>query len=312
MQVITKSWDKLGQNMVSQNFMGQLQKARMSVLFFGLGVMFAGMAVQRAMQGLLQPALEIAGVFDIISSILTLLFLPAVLLLLDPLIWILGKIVEMPNELKVVIGLLAMAFFVLGGIAMLLGQFATLVSSLIGASAAISALQSLFALIASGSLVTSATAFTASLAGLLASPLGIAAMTVGTIILGKLIWDAANEKGEVAKNAPFIYEGVTGASALAQQIPVVGGVAGAGVEVLGGIVYWIGDTLFGERGLLRDKIVSVLAGQPVGEEAKNPLAWSMYPVNQGSIGVNTIVNNNIFARGISANTEIEQLTSRSG
>jgi len=49
-----------------------------------LSTLFLGMQLQRTMMSLVQPAFEAAGIFEIISAILEIFFLPIALALLDP------------------------------------------------------------------------------------------------------------------------------------------------------------------------------------------------------------------------------------
>ena len=77
-----------------------------------LGVMFFGMAMQKFFVGLLQPALEAAGVFDLIRIVLQVLFLPIIILLLPYLIKLAEWFINLPEPIKKVIG----AFVILGAI----------------------------------------------------------------------------------------------------------------------------------------------------------------------------------------------------
>lgn len=87
-----------------------------------LGLMFAGMAVQRMFTGLLQPALQVSGVFEVIANILELLFLPVALLLLDPLLGILEFVANLPDEAKAFIGVIVLIGAIIGGLVFLLAQ----------------------------------------------------------------------------------------------------------------------------------------------------------------------------------------------
>ena len=96
-----------------------------------LGVMFFGMAIQRMFMSMLQPALQLTGIFDLISNILALLFLPIALALIDPLLAILDWVMAMPDSLKFMLGLIAIAGVVFGSLTMILGQMALGFGSLI-------------------------------------------------------------------------------------------------------------------------------------------------------------------------------------
>ena len=87
-----------------------------------LSVMFAGMALQRAMMGLLQPAFEAAGIFEIWSTILTVLFLPTAIALL-PIILSIGQfLMGLPGPIKLAIGALVLLGAALGTGMLMFGQ----------------------------------------------------------------------------------------------------------------------------------------------------------------------------------------------
>lgn len=88
-----------------------------------LSMMFAGMMVQRTMEGLLKPAEDLAGVFDIMNSILTLLFLPVVIYVLLPALLLLLNVVNaLPEPIKLVVGAIVLLLGALGMAAAFLGQ----------------------------------------------------------------------------------------------------------------------------------------------------------------------------------------------
>jgi len=103
----------------------RMDKFRMKLLFFGLATMFAGMALQKATQGLIQPAAEAVGIFDIWSSILTILFLPIMMVALGVFIWMLEEVSKMSEEMKMFIGFIVVAGFVLGSLMIVIGQIAS-------------------------------------------------------------------------------------------------------------------------------------------------------------------------------------------
>src|SRR3990167_894163 len=69
-----------------------------------LSVMFFGMGINRFFSGLLQPAMEAAGIFELISTTLQILFLPVALMLLDVLMPILDWFLNLPEGVQVAIG----------------------------------------------------------------------------------------------------------------------------------------------------------------------------------------------------------------
>lgn len=87
-----------------------------------LSVMFFGMAMQRLFMGMLQPAMEVAGIFDIISIILEVLFLPIVLALLPFLLEIMNWFLNLPEGAKMFIGILVLVGAIIGTLLMVFGQ----------------------------------------------------------------------------------------------------------------------------------------------------------------------------------------------
>lgn len=96
-----------------------------------LGVMFFGMGIMRFFQGLLRPAGEMVGVFELLSLALALLFLPTALELLDWVIKFLGWVTGLDEEQKKSIGTFVVWGAVLGTITFLIGMFALGIGSLI-------------------------------------------------------------------------------------------------------------------------------------------------------------------------------------
>ena len=69
-------------NKVVKKMTGNFRKFQMQML----SIMFGAQMVSKAMWGLLKPAMEAAGIFELLSSMMLILFLPTALALLDPLI----------------------------------------------------------------------------------------------------------------------------------------------------------------------------------------------------------------------------------
>lgn len=107
---------------------GQRQGSEFS--FELLGIMFAGMALQRVMTGLLRPAFKVAGVFDVISSTLEVLFLPIALDVLDWVLQMQDKIFGLDEETKNLIGRLALVASALGAVLLIGGQLGLALQSL--------------------------------------------------------------------------------------------------------------------------------------------------------------------------------------
>lgn len=115
-QNLTKASKGLGQRL------GKLSGSYRRLIMPMLSLMFLGMAMQRIFAGMLQPALKFAGVFDVLSIILTILFLPVAMLVLDVLLWLLGVVSSLSPEVKLFIGILAILGFIFFGLLMIVGQ----------------------------------------------------------------------------------------------------------------------------------------------------------------------------------------------
>ncbi len=131
-----------------------------------LGVLFFGMAVNRFLTGLLKPAFEVAGVFEILNDILTIFFLPTAGKVSDALLSISERLSELSPATQEFIGDLVILLSLLG-----LGLF-------------------IFATFGLG-LVSVKSAF--GLSALAAGLLGLKLLLVGAIIGGFIIllknWD---------------------------------------------------------------------------------------------------------------------------
>src|SRR3990167_541858 len=79
---------------------GNFRKFRMELL----SVMFGAQMVAGAMWGILQPAMQAAGVFELLSTMMLVLFLPIALAMIDPLVELLNWFVSLPEPLKEFIG----------------------------------------------------------------------------------------------------------------------------------------------------------------------------------------------------------------
>ena len=193
-----------------------LKEGRMPMLFLGLSIMFAGMALQKAMTGLLQPAMDAVGIFDIISAILTILFLPAMLMLVPPLLDILKWVTDLTPEAKLFVGTAALVLLAIGSIAAVLGQFMTLEAGLVTAKAAIAGLK---AALGADGLVGAVNKAKEALTLFMATPFGFvvggAVLTLATLYVGSLIYkDWIKDNPNVS---PEVKSAVSGGEALSQQ-----------------------------------------------------------------------------------------------
>ena len=73
-----------------------------------LGTLFAGYAIKSFFEGLLRPAMEVAGVFDVFGTGLTILFLPIALKILDWALGFLNAVLAMPDAMKSFIGVITL------------------------------------------------------------------------------------------------------------------------------------------------------------------------------------------------------------
>ena len=96
-----------------------------------LGVMFFGMALQRFFTGLLKPALQMAGIFDLINTVLGIVFLPIVLALLDPILALANFLMNMSEGAKLALGKIVIFGAILGSVLFLIGTFALGIGSII-------------------------------------------------------------------------------------------------------------------------------------------------------------------------------------
>lgn len=81
-----------------------------------LSLMFAGMELSRVFKGLLKPAMESFGVFDLISDVLTIFFLPAAGMVMDAVMKIAGFFLDLPDPIQKAINVFAIAAVVIGAV----------------------------------------------------------------------------------------------------------------------------------------------------------------------------------------------------
>ena len=93
-----------------------------------LSTMFFGMALQRVMQGLLQPAAQAAGIFDIWGTVLLVTFLPVMLAILPYLLQFMDFMLSLDPSIQKAIGVIVIIAAALGGLLMMLGQLALFIS----------------------------------------------------------------------------------------------------------------------------------------------------------------------------------------
>jgi len=102
-----------------------------------LGIMFFGMAMQRMFSGILKPATQLVGLFDLWRTTLQILFLPMALLIMDFLMPIFMWLMNLSDSTKLFIGKLVLLgagigllLFVVGTLALGVGALIMLFSSM--------------------------------------------------------------------------------------------------------------------------------------------------------------------------------------
>jgi len=88
-----------------------------------LSVMFFGMAVQRMMIGLLKPALDATGIFELFSIVLMVLFMPVVEAIMPLLLWLAEMFMNLPEPVRMFLGVLVILAAIFGTVIFWLGQF---------------------------------------------------------------------------------------------------------------------------------------------------------------------------------------------
>jgi len=96
-----------------------------------LGVMFFGMGMSNFFTNLLQPALELTGIFKIWSLVLQMLFLPIAMALLPIMLKVLEMVLGWSDETKLLIGKFVIAGIIIGGFLFLIGMLALGIGAII-------------------------------------------------------------------------------------------------------------------------------------------------------------------------------------
>ena len=88
-----------------------------------LGFMIYGMGLQKFFKGLLKPAMNLVGIFELWGITLSLLFLPTALKLLDLFLPLMDFLISLPDPIKEIIGNFALLGVGIGGLLFLVGMF---------------------------------------------------------------------------------------------------------------------------------------------------------------------------------------------
>ncbi len=86
-----------------------------------LSVMFFGMAITRVFSQMLQPALQMVGIFELWGNTLAILFLPIALKLLEFFLPFMDFLINLPEPVQTAIGVFAIFGLILGKLIMLFG-----------------------------------------------------------------------------------------------------------------------------------------------------------------------------------------------
>lgn len=121
-----------------------------------LGVMFFGMAMAGFFMGLLMPAAQAFGIFDMWSAMLLTVFAPAMEMIMPPLFAFMEWMMNLPEPVQKAIGVFAIIGFVFGTFLFILGQTALGITSLMKA---FSLFNSVFTAISAGIKIVAAMSF---------------------------------------------------------------------------------------------------------------------------------------------------------
>ena len=96
-----------------------------------LSVMFFGMMLQRTFMNMLQPTMELFGIFDLFRTMLMILFIPVIELLFPLFIKLIEWFIGLPEGVKLAIGIFALLGVILGSLLFIVGSVLLGLSGLI-------------------------------------------------------------------------------------------------------------------------------------------------------------------------------------
>ena len=268
---------------------GKLQKSQETSIIVGkrfqaqwLSILFFGMAMQRLFTGLIKTSLDWVGVTELWTQTLGIFFLPVAEQLLEVLLPILDWFIDAPDEIKIVVGWIAVAGIAFGALLSAAGQLAL---GLVG----IDWLLTVLGLQSVGNAATAAgtkvTAF-----GTILKILGkVAVVTIGITIafVGFEVLKSGIAEGSILKELSGIIGIGLGGAAIGLAI---GGPWGAGIGFMLGIgagiiIDWFfgGEITKGLEGLTKPKIFGLGGALGFGGvPGFNPLG--ILPRGVGDIG----------------------------
>lgn len=156
-----------------------------------LSVMFAGMALSRTMQDLTNPAMESAGIFELISDTLEIFFLPIALAILPVLNDILGWFRSAPKPVKMIVGVLGVLAIVIGKVASFAGILILNWSTIVGVLGTVAGAVTSFGSIVAGAFTTLGSLVVGAIStivGAISLPIVAIAAVIAAIVGFALAW----------------------------------------------------------------------------------------------------------------------------
>ena len=87
-----------------------------------LGIMFAGMALKKTFDKLVQPAMQLFGVFDLLNNVLVVLFVPFMVMMMPYFIQFAKFLIELSPFAKMILAWVTVFIFIGGTLLLILGQ----------------------------------------------------------------------------------------------------------------------------------------------------------------------------------------------
>jgi len=114
---------KAGQNIkVTNGLMDRGRRISKGFQFGWLSVMFAGMALNRVFGGMIKSQMQLFGIMDVFSGVLTMVMLPVMTLLLPIFLRVAEFFMNLPDSVKMVIGVFIILGAIFGLLLLVVGQ----------------------------------------------------------------------------------------------------------------------------------------------------------------------------------------------
>lgn len=121
-----------GSMMNAKQATGEMRRATNRFRMDQLSLMFGFMALRRVMSGMLKPAFKSVGVFDTISTIMELVFLPIAIEVQEVMLGFLDFFAELPRSVKLFIGALTLLGIALTTVGLVMAQVSLITSAIWG------------------------------------------------------------------------------------------------------------------------------------------------------------------------------------